>query len=88
MALKALVTLDLDKVSSTQRKDFYQYLENAHLVKIPNIDTAWKCVFAKETNRADAITTCKKIINDAAKKTGISFMASAIQIGDGEVVEF
>jgi len=88
MELKALITLDLDNVSNKQRADFYNYLEDANLVKISNIDTAWKCTFSEDVNRTNAIVTCKDIIKNAAKSAGISSITSAIQIGSGDVVEF
>ena len=91
MALKALITLDLDKVSAKQRIDFYDYLENENLEKISNIDTAWKCSFTDGTSRMAAISICKTIIEQAIKKASISSsstVSSVIQVGDGDVIEF
>ena len=88
MALKALITLDLDGVNNKQRTDFYDYLEEKKFFKIPNIDTAWKCSFNNGTTRSDAIEICKSIIKQAGNVARVTSAKSVIQVGEGNVEEF
>lgn len=88
MALKALLTLDLDGVTDKQRTDFYEYLKERNLIKIPDIDTAWKCSFNEGTTRESAINTCENIVKTAASKAKITSVKSVVQVGEGNVKEF
>lgn len=88
MALRALLTLDLDGVTGKQRTDFYEYLEEKNFTKTPNIDTAWKCLFAEDTTRNSAISICKDIVRKAANQAKITSVKSVVQVGEGNVEEF
>lgn len=88
MVFKALLTLDLDKVTGEQRKIFYEYLKNENWTKIANIDTAWKCTFNDGVSRSDALNTCKTDVKNAAHSAGVSSVKSVVQIGQGDVEEF
>lgn len=87
IALKALLTLDLDRVTSDQRKVFYEHLKKENWIKIDNIDTAWKCTFNDGVSRQDAISTCMKDVENAAYTTGVSSIKSVVQVGNGDVEE-
>lgn len=88
MALKALLTLDLDRVTGEQRKIYYEYLKNEDWTKIANIETAWKCTFNDSVSRSNALNTCKTDVKNAARTAGISSVKSVVQIGQGDVEEF
>jgi hypothetical protein len=88
VALKALLTLDLDRVTSEQRKVFYKHLQKEMWTKIENIDTAWRCSFKDGISRLDAITTCKADVKEAGRLAGVASVKSVVQVGNGDVEEF
>jgi len=88
MALKGLLTLDLNGVTREQRDIFYDYLKKVKWTKIANIDTAWKCTFNESSNRLRAINICKSDVKEGARLAKISSIKSVVQVAEDNVEEF
>jgi hypothetical protein len=73
MALRALLTLDIDRdASSEKRKKFYDWLKDKSWTKIPKLTTTWKARFEDGVSQADALKEAKNDVKGAADHSGVS----------------
>lgn len=70
MSLKLLLTIDLNSVSETQRKNFYDYLESRNLIKT-NLTTTWKASWNTPIAYESAVNVIKNILQSAATSAGV-----------------
>jgi hypothetical protein len=87
MGYKALVTLDLSgEVSTEQRNQFYQKLEELKWVKIQPLTTAWKVSFTESVTREDAIKILLNDLDKAKDASKVKKVEYALQLDRAEVV--
>ena len=85
MGYNALITLDLPKVTSEERKVFYEVLKQFNWVKIIELTTVWKASFNDSVIRSSAITVLINDLKTAKMKSGITKVEYALQLGKGDV---
>lgn len=61
MGYKALITFDLNNVTTTERTKFYEKLEELQWYMVGHLTTTWKCEFDDSFSRHDA---AKVVISD------------------------
>lgn len=89
MALRALLTLDIDrKASSEKRQKFYDYLNDKNWTKIPKLTTAWKAQFTDGVSQQDALKVTKNDVRGAANHSGISTYDAAVHFGEYDIETF
>ncbi|MCH7329651.1 hypothetical protein [Acinetobacter modestus] len=85
MALKLLLTVDLNAVNTSQRDAFYKFLEGKGLKKT-NLTTTWTASFTESTVYSNAVETIKNILSSAAKEAKISNYEAQMMISANSVV--
>lgn len=82
MALKAMLSLDLNNVTSEQRDKFYDVLKKSNLTKIETLTTVWKAVFQEGLTVERAIKTIKDIVSAAATAARVTRYDAAVMVGE------
>lgn len=85
MALKLLLTVDLNAVNTSQRDTFYKYLEKQGLKKT-NLTTTWTASFKESTVYSNAVEIIKNILSSAAKEAKISNYEAQMMISANSAV--
>lgn len=77
MGYKVLITFDLNSVTSTQRTEFYEKLQELKWFKVGKLTTTWKCSFNDNVTRLGAtdevISDLKKAKQHAKINTNVEY---------------
>ncbi|MHA3059520.1 hypothetical protein ACX1N5_00835 [Acinetobacter sp. ANC 4636] len=85
MALKLLLTVDLNAVKETERNAFYDFLDEKKLKKT-NLTTTWTASFSLNTTYDDAVKAIKNILENAAKAANIKHYEAQFMISSNDVM--
>jgi hypothetical protein len=86
MGYKALVTINLPRVTAEEREIFYNVLKAESWKKIPDLDTAWEVIFVDGGTRLGSINTMKNDLKKAKEKSKINKVYYAMQIDINDLI--
>jgi len=84
----AILSLDLDKVSGSERKEFYKVLEENKWEKFPNLTTIWLRIFRDDITEEDIINITQDHIKNARKLSGVSSCDAVVSVSQNKPIEF
>lgn len=88
MGKVAMLSVDLNKVTSNQRDLFYKKLKELKWSKIANLTTIWKVSFEEDVSKVEAISITKDDVKASAKYAKIISYDAVVHIGDSSPAEF
>ena len=84
----AVLSLDLDKVTTTQRDKFYESLKNNQWIKINNLTTTWYVNFKEDATESGIISTAKSDVNNAAICANVQNYNAMLSVSKNKPTEF
>lgn len=84
----AVLSLDLDSVSTTQRDNFYKSLKNDKWVKINNLTTTWYVSFKDGATEKGIINTAKSDVKNAASYANVQNYNAMVTVSKNKPTEF
>lgn len=88
MAKNVLLSVDLNNITSDQRKTFNEALAEVQWVKHNRLTTIWIGVFKEGGTEEGAINTTKSEVAAAAAKAKITNYDVLIHVGDSKPTEY
>lgn len=84
----AILSLDLDNVSSTQRNKFYESLKEDQWIKFNNLTTTWYVSFESNATESGIISTVKSDVQKAANQASVSKYNAMVTVSQNKPTEF
>jgi hypothetical protein len=86
MGYKVLVTLNLPKITGSQRDVFYTVLDNENWSKIPSLTASWRVSFADSVGREAALATIQALLLKAKNESNVKRVDYALQLDKSEII--
>jgi hypothetical protein len=84
MAIKAMLSLDLNNVTNEQREAFYAALKERKWAKITSLTTVWKATFQEGVTGEQAIKETKNDLASAAQLAKVTRYDAGVMVGERE----
>ncbi len=88
MGKVAMLSVDLNNVTSNQRNLFYKKLKELNWTKIVRLTTIWKASFKTGASSIATINTTKADVKAAAKYAKVASYDAVVHVGDSSPTEF
>ena len=85
----AMLTLDLDKNTSSEKRDkFYKHLKDNQWTKIDKVTTTWYAKFNDDATESGIINTTKNDVKSAADHSGVSSYDAVVNVSKSKPTSF
>jgi len=88
MGKQAMLSVDLNNVTSDQRRKFYDKLKDLDWIKVQKLTTLWRASFASNASESSVISTTKSDVKTSANYASIIDYDAAVHVGDSAPTEF